>query len=158
MLWSEGCVHLPMRLYSPTRAPPQLAEYCVFQIHDSDVWWLILRVKHCPLNCILRCWEISIHFCVIIFGHYIIFGQAELYGLFYSNLQWLSFKFNLHLLLLHLVGCVLICNYVCNIVCVCVCVFTCISTLVRLIYWRPVSLMNPRLIVTVYLIIFTTAP
>ena len=78
MLWSEGWLPLPIRLHTPT----QLTMYCVFQIHYFDGWWDILRVKLCLLNCVHGWWEISINLCVIIFGNYIIFGQAELYGLF----------------------------------------------------------------------------
>ena len=74
-------------------------------------------MKQCPLSRIIDGENFSINFCVIIFGHYNLFGQAELYGLFgfKLNLQLLSFKFNLHLLLLHLVGCVLLCHYVCHV-------------------------------------------
>ena len=32
-VWSEGCIHLPMGLHSPTRTPLQLAVYWVFQLH-----------------------------------------------------------------------------------------------------------------------------
>ena len=60
----------------------QLAVYCVFQIHYFDGWCEILLVKLCLLNCVQGWWEISINLCVIIFGNYIKFGQAELYGLF----------------------------------------------------------------------------
>ena len=42
-----------MSLHSRTRTPTQLAMYCVFQIHYSDVWWWIIRVKPCPLYYIL---------------------------------------------------------------------------------------------------------
>ena len=45
-------------IFSPTRTSTQLAVYCVLQIYLSVVWWWILRVKQCPLNCIKRCWEI----------------------------------------------------------------------------------------------------
>ena len=49
----KGVYTSRMRLHSPTRTPTQLAVYCVFQIHYSDVWWWIIRVKQCPPNCIL---------------------------------------------------------------------------------------------------------
>ena len=77
MLLSEGWLPLPIRFHTPT----QLTMYCVF--HYFDGWWEIILVKLCLLNCVQGWWEISINLCVIIFGNYIIFGQAELlYGLF----------------------------------------------------------------------------
>ena len=111
MLWSVGWLPLPIRLHIPR----QLTMYCVFQIHYFDGWWDILRVKLCLLNCVQGWWEISINLCVIIFWNYIIFGQVELYGLFFIQiLQWLSFKFYLHLLLLLLVGLGTFYTAVCN--------------------------------------------
>ena len=115
MLWWEGCLHLEMRLHSPTRIPSQVAVYCVLQKHLSDVWSWIIRVKQCPLNCIKRCCKIFEKLvCYYIWTLYYIRTRIIINMDFLnSNLQWLSFKFNLHLLLLHLVGCVLLCHYVC---------------------------------------------
>ena len=82
------CVHKDvytsrMSLHSPTRTPTQLAMYRVFQIHYSDVWCWIIRVKQTvPPQLYPTCWDISINFVLLKFGHYILFGQAELYGFF----------------------------------------------------------------------------
>ena len=118
-------IHPAMRLLSPTQTPTQLEVYCVLHLHLSVVWWRILRVKQWPLNCIQRWWE---NFDKLL-CHYILdtmlYSDTQNYMDFLdSNLQWQSFKFNLHLLLLHLVGWVLLCHYVYHIKCV----FTCIST------------------------------
>ena len=75
---------------------------------------------------------------------------------FYSKLQRLSFKFNLHLLLLHLVGCVMsLCiPYVCI---VCLRVFACISTWALGIL-KTCFINEPQIDkVTIYLVTFTTA-
>ena len=125
MLLSEGWLPLPIRFHTPT----QLTMYCVFQIHYFDGWWEILLVKLCLLNCVQGWWEISINLCVIIFGNYIIFGQAELYGLF-------GFKFysDYHLNSIYIYYCCfwlcfVMCYYVYHYVCiVSLCVFACIST------------------------------
>ena len=103
--------------------------------------------KQCPPQLYPRCWDIfNKLLCYVNFGHYILFGKAELYGFLDSNLQWLSFKFNLQLLLLHLVGFVLLCHYLCRYVCiVSLRVFACISTW-ALVYWRYALEMNLRLI------------
>ena len=84
-----------MRLHSPT----QLAVYCVFQIHYSDVLWWIIRVKQCPLNCIPDAEKFQLTF-VLLHLDTILFSDKQNYMDFLdSNLQWLSFKLNLHLLL-----------------------------------------------------------
>ena len=58
-----------------------IAVNCVLQLHHSDFFGskFLGRNSACPLDCIQRCRDISLNLCVIIFGHYIIFAQAELY-------------------------------------------------------------------------------
>ena len=50
---------------------------------------------------------------VLLYLDTILYSDTQNYMNFLdSNMQWLSFEFNLHLSLLHLVGCVLLCHYV----------------------------------------------
>ena len=100
----------------------------------------------------------SIHFCVIIFGPYILFGQAELNGLF-------GFKFAVTMMSIlftfitdasgDLCFVMSLCmSYVCI---VSVCVFACISTCALGIL-NTCFLDKPQIVkVTVYLVIFTTS-
>ena len=62
---------------------------------------------HIPLN-----QELPINFCVIIFDIILHSDKQNYMELLDSNMQGLSFKFNLHLLLLLLVVCVLLCHKV----------------------------------------------
>ena len=75
---------------------------------------------HGPLNCIQRCQKLPISLCII-FGQYILFHQAELYGL----VVWIQISSEHHLNVMHIIiayGCYVIMSIICVH-----CVFMCVS-------------------------------
>ena len=69
-------------------------------------------MKQCTLNCILDTEKFQLTFVLLNLDTIFYSDRPNYMDFLDSNLQWLSFKFNLHLLLLHRVGCVLLCHYV----------------------------------------------
>ena len=75
--------------------------------------------------------------CYYIWKLYYIRTSGIIWTFWIQILQWLSFKFYLHLLLLHLVGCVLWCVIMYTIMCVLkVYVYSHVLVHVHLVYWR----------------------
>ena len=104
----------------------------VLCISDILLWCLVVNSSGEIVATQLyhRCWKILINFCVIKFWTLHPIRTSRIILTFWDpKLQWLSFKFNLHLLLLHLVGCVFVMSLCMPYVCiVSLCVFACIST------------------------------
>ena len=130
MLWLEESLHPAMRLPTPTRTPTQLAVYCVLQIHLSDVWWWILLVKECPLDCIQRRWKIFNKLLCYYIGHYIIFRTRRIIWTFWIQI---CSDYNLNSMYIYycyiwLVGfCYVIMYTILSVYCKFMCI-TCIST------------------------------
>ena len=79
MQWSEGWLHLQMRLNSPTQL------YGALCISDTLLLCLVVNSsdKIVPTQLYPKMMRnFNKLFVLLYFGHYIIFGQAKLYGLF----------------------------------------------------------------------------
>ena len=153
MLWSEKCLHLPMRLHS--RTPTQLVyfRYITLMFGGEFFGWNIVHST-------VRCWEVSIQFFVVIFGHYILFGQDRIY------IIWtFGFKFAMTVIWIQFTFITVASGWLCFVMSLCIpyvcivslCVFACISTCALGIL-KACFIDEPQTDkVTVYLVIFTTA-
>ena len=128
-------------------APPDKVAYTntinnVLCISDTLLWWL---VGHSSSKTVLTqlCPRLMRNFnklvCYYIWKLYYIRTSRIIWTFWIQILQWLSFKFYLHLLLLLLVGCVLLCVIMYIIMCVLwVYVYSHVLVHVHLVYWRHI--------------------
>ena len=77
-----------------------------------------------------RCCEISINFCVIKFGHYILFGQAELYRLF-------GFKFAVTIIKIQFTFITVASGWLCYVIMYAICVYCKCTYIHMYLYMGP---------------------